>query len=69
MSMHSPRNTDPADGQTGSALVIAVIVLAILGAIGIASLDVAELNLFVAANDRDAKDAFFHADSGANMSA
>lgn len=67
MSIYSHRNTDSANGQTGSALVIAVIVLAILGAIGIASLDVAELNLFVAANDRDAKDAFFHADSGANM--
>jgi len=67
MSMYFPRNTDPADGQTGSALVIAVIVLAILGAIGIASLDVANLNLFVAANDRDAKEAFFHADSGANL--
>lgn len=67
MSIHFPQNTDPAGGQNGSVLVIAVIVLAILGAIGIASLDVAELNLFVAANDRDAKEAFFHADSGANL--
>ena len=67
MSMHSLRNTDPADCQTGSALIIAVIVLAILGTIGIAALDVADLNLFVAANDRDSKEAFFHADSGANL--
>lgn len=67
MSTYSLRNTDPANGQTGSALVIAVIVLAILGAIGIASLDVADLNMFAAANDRDTKEAFFHADSGANL--
>lgn len=65
--MYSLQNIDPADSQTGSALVIAVIVLAILGAIGLASLDVAELNLFMAANDRDTKETFFHADSGANM--
>lgn len=65
--MHSLQNTNPTAGQTGSALVIALIVLAILSAIGIASLDVADLNLFVSANDRDAKDAFFHADSGANL--
>lgn len=53
--------------QSGSALVVAVIVLAILGVLGIAALDVADLNLFTAANDRDSKRAFFHADSGVNI--
>jgi len=67
MSMPSPQNTDPAPNQTGSALIIAIIVLAILGALGLAALDVADLNLFVAANDRDSKETFFHADSGVNL--
>jgi len=53
--------------QSGSALVVAVIVLAILAALGIAALDVADLNLFTAANDRDTREAFFHADSGVNI--
>ena len=53
--------------QSGSALVVAMIVLAILGALGLAALDVAELNLFISANDRDSKAAFFHADSGVNI--
>ena len=66
MSMSSHQSIK-ASGQSGSALVLAVIVLAILGAIGLASLDVAELNLFISANDRDAKEAFFHADSGVNL--
>ena len=44
-----------------------MIVLAILGALGIAALDVADLNIFMAANDRDSKEAFFHADSGVNV--
>jgi hypothetical protein len=53
--------------QNGSALVIALIVLAILAALGIASLDVADINMFISANDRDTKEAFFHADSGTNI--
>lgn len=53
--------------QSGSALVVVVIVLAILGTLGIAALDVADLNLFTAANDRDSKRAFFYADSGVNI--
>lgn len=61
------QNTDSDPGQTGSALVIAIIVLVILGALGLAALDVADLNIFVAANDRDAKETFFHADSGVNL--
>lgn len=65
--MPSLQNTDLARSQAGSALIIAIIVLAILGALGIAALDVAELNIFVAANDRDAKETFFHADSGVNL--
>ena len=67
MSMFSHKNTDMREGQAGSALVIAVIVLAILAALGIASLDVADINLFISVNDRDTKEAFFHADSGANI--
>jgi hypothetical protein len=35
--------------------------------LGIAALDVADLNIFISANDRDAKESFFHADSGVNM--
>lgn len=54
-------------GQSGSALVVAMIVLAILGALALASLDVAELNIFISANDRDTKESFFHADSGVNV--
>ena len=53
--------------ENGSALVIALIVLVILGALGFAALDVADLNIFMAANDRDTKESFFHADSGINV--
>ena len=53
--------------QAGSALVVAMIVLAILGALGLAALDVADLNIFISANDRDSKGTFFHADSGVNV--
>lgn len=53
--------------EIGSVLVIALVVLAILGALGVASLDVADMNILISANDRDSKDAFFHADSGANI--
>ena len=53
--------------DSGSALVAALIVLAILAAIGIASLDVADMNILISANDRDTKNAFFHADSGVGM--
>lgn len=53
--------------EQGSALVIALIVLAILSVLGFAALDVADLNIFMAANDRDTKEAFFHADSGVNV--
>ena len=61
------KNTEKHHPDQGSALVISLIVLAILAALGIASLDVADINMFIAANDRDAKDSFFHADSGANI--
>ena len=61
------QSIDTKHRQSGSALVVAVIVLAILGTLGIAALDVADLNMFIAANDRDTKAAFFHADSGVNM--
>ena len=67
MSTCTHRNTKFKKASSGSALVIAMIVLAILGALGIAALDVADLNIFMAANDRDSKDAFFHADSGVNV--
>lgn len=66
MSMSLLLNIDQKQ-QKGSALVIAVIVLAILGALGLAALDVADLNIFMSANDRDAKESLFHADSGVNI--
>lgn len=66
MFISFPQNTRYSR-QSGSALVIALIVLAILGAIGLTALDVADINLFISANDRDSKEAFFHADSGANL--
>jgi Tfp pilus assembly protein PilX len=53
--------------ERGSALVIALIILAILSIVGFAALDIADLNIFMAANDRDAKEAFFRADSGVNI--
>jgi Tfp pilus assembly protein PilX len=65
MCFHQSTKTKHPD--SGSALVIALIVLAILAALGITALDVADLNLFTAANDRDNKEAFFHADSGVNI--
>lgn len=60
-------NTKANQTQSGSALVIALIVLAILAALGYASLEVADLNIFSSANDRDHKRAFFHAESGINL--
>lgn len=67
MSMYSLQSTKRTRNQQGSALVIAVIVLSILGALGLAALEVAELNIFTSANDRDLKEAFFYADSGLNI--
>lgn len=64
MHTHSVNMTN---NESGSALVIAVIVLAILAALGFAALEVSDLNIFMAANDRDSKESFFHADSGANI--
>lgn len=58
---------DMKSSERGSALVIALIVLVILGALGFAALDVADLNIFMAANDRDTKESFFQADSGVNI--
>jgi hypothetical protein len=65
--MYSLQSTKRTRNQQGSALVIAVIVLSILGALGLAALEVAELNIFTSANDRDLKEAFFYADSGLNI--
>lgn len=67
MHMFFQRNSNDYKKQTGSALVIAIIVLTILGILGLAALDVADLNIFMAANDRDTKESFFHADSGTNI--
>lgn len=55
------------NSDSGSALVAALVVLTILAALGIAALDVADMNILISANDRDTKNAFFHADSGAGM--
>jgi Tfp pilus assembly protein PilX len=65
MSIHE--RTDTHGRQSGSALVIALIVLVILAALGYMGLEVADLNIFSAANDRDSKAAFFQADAGANV--
>ncbi|GAB6110909.1 pilus assembly PilX family protein [Desulfomicrobium salsuginis] len=46
--------------------VVAIIILALLGVIGLAANDTALLNILMAANGNDAKNAFFLADSGAN---
>ena len=67
MHMFFQRNFNDYSKQTGSALIIAIIVLTILGILGIVALDVADLNIFMAANDRDTKESFFHADSGTNI--
>ena len=67
MSMYCHQNFRYPSQNNGSALVIALIVLAILAALGIASLDVADINFFISANDRDTKETFFYADSGANI--
>lgn len=67
MFTHTLPSISQSHDQSGAALIIAIIVLVILGALGLAALDVADFNIFVAANDRDSKDAFFHADSGANV--
>lgn len=67
MYTSSHPNISRHNRQTGSALIVAIIVLSILGALGIAALDVADINIFVSANDRDLKEAFFHADSGVNI--
>ncbi|MDY0275330.1 MAG: pilus assembly PilX N-terminal domain-containing protein [Desulfomicrobium sp.] len=64
--MFSRPNTDHKKEQ-GSALVAAVIVLALLTALGFAALNVADLNINIAANDRDAKEAFFQAEAGTNI--
>lgn len=63
--MSFPTSTKP--DQKGSALVVAIIVLTLLTVIGFAALEVADLNINIAANDRDAKEAFFHADAGVNI--
>lgn len=67
MFMFFHLNTRQYPTNNGSALVIALVVLAIIGALGVASLDVADMNILISANDRDSKDSFFHADSGTNI--
>jgi hypothetical protein len=67
MSTHTLKSTSQNRDQSGAALVIAIIVLVIVGVLGLVALDVADLNIFVASNDRDSKEAFFHADSGVNV--
>lgn len=65
--MFTAENINQSKKDSGSALVIALIVLVILAALGYAGLEVADLNIFSSANDRDNKAAFLHADSGANV--
>ena len=57
---------DPSRNQSGMVFVVAIIILALLGVIGLAATDTAILHILMAANGNDAKNAFFLADSGAN---
>ncbi len=59
--MFSRQNT-----EQGSALVIALVVLLVLTALGLMVVDVNDINIMIAANDRDTKNALIHADAGAN---
>ena len=67
MRTHFPPNKIRPLRPQGHALLVTVIILALLGAFGVAGLHVAGLNMLIAANERDAKDALFQADSGVNM--
>jgi Tfp pilus assembly protein PilX len=46
--------------------VVAIIALALLGVMGLAASDTAHLNMLMAANGHDSRNAFFLADSGTN---
>jgi hypothetical protein len=67
MPTRSPSNNALNPGQRGQSLLVTVIILALIGALGMAGLHVADLNMRMAANERDARDAFFLADSGVNI--
>lgn len=67
MYMYTAQSTDIQRKESGSALVVTMIVLAILTVLGLAGLDVADVNILISANDRDSKNSFFHADAGANV--
>lgn len=59
MYMCTAQNTDIQRKESGSALVVTMIVLAILTVLGLAALDVADVNILISANDRDSKNSFF----------
>lgn len=65
--MCTARNTNFSKKESGSALVLTMIMLAVLTVLGLAALDVADVNILISANDRDSKNSFFHADAGANV--
>lgn len=50
--------------EEGSALVVALMVMVILTLIGISAITTSDIELRIAANERNYKIAFFHADSG-----
>jgi len=60
----APSNAPP---ESGYAFLITILILALLGALGVAGLQIAGLNIVIAVNERDAKAAFFLADSGVNI--
>lgn len=64
--MFFPQSSRPCPDQSGMALLVAIIALALLGIMGLAANDTAHLNILMAANGRDSKNAFFMADSGTN---
>lgn len=53
--------------ERGSSLVLAIIILLVLTVLGMMTIDVADINIMSASNDRESKNALIHADAGANI--
>jgi len=68
--MSSPQSSSrgPKTGleQSGMVFIVAIITLALLGIMALAASDTSVLNILMAANGKNARAAFFLADSGAN---
>lgn len=66
MYVHA-RGSHCSRDERGAALAITVIILALLGLLGIAALNSTDMEMMIAANERDHKEAFFYADSGVGV--